>query len=154
MDKKNILIVILASCLGFSILLNLYYIFSLKTPSSFQEPSHQVSVGVTDLQWTQYPQEQTDVYYVEVSFKLTNYGDVSAFTIVSFKICRSDSGQVLYEWFKTGEDRGVGNPIVRYGYFVVPPNKQQTYHFDFSYISPDNIPTFLKAEVTEVIPME
>ena len=153
MDKFKVASTILVVCLVMSILFNVYFLFRLSNSSHELEESKHVGagdIGVYWNQWNQFRQQNSNIYYVIADFEIVNYGEMSAYVVVAVEV--RHEGQTIYEWFETGEASRVGEPIVRYGYFTVPPGGGKNCSLTFSYWNPENLDTYLFIRIVEAFP--
>ena len=158
MNKLKLVSVGLTACFAISLILNVYFLYELSRVSDelvFYRSLSGKKISVSDIgvfwnQWNTFPQQNSDIYYAVANFEIVNYGEVSAYVIVAVEV--RHEGQVLYEWFKTSEGSGVGVPIIRYGYFIIPPGSEN-FSLTFSFLNSENLDTYLFISIVNAFPV-
>jgi len=158
LNKLKLVSIALTACLAISLMFNVYFLYDLSRLHDelvFYRSLSSKKVSVDDIgvfwnQWNIIPQQDSSVYYAVANFEIVNYEELSAYVIVAVEV--RHEGQVIYEWFKTGEGTGVGEPVVRYGYFMVPPGAKNC-SLTFSFLNPEKLDTYLFISVVEAFPI-
>lgn len=158
---SKIALIVLAVFLTFSLLFNIYFMNELNRVNSMLEyycllmekrEITKENIGVAIISWKVYPQQRSGVYFISITFEVTNYGRASAFVLISVDILHE--GKTIYEFFETGVGRGVFIPVQRYTGIIVPPGERRTGRLDFGFLNPENFDIYPYIYVVDVCPVD
>lgn len=128
-----------------SLILNLH-LYNISIPK--KEPVYIADVELVDRTWEEYSQNtENNLYYVDVTITLVNYGNSSAYVAVTYSMCEL-GGDIIYDFRKT-ESGGISTPVVYTLGYTIYAETTRYYNFHFYYQKPENT-TYLKTEITEV----
>lgn len=134
MDKFKLASAVLTACLIVSLLFN---VILLRQIASAPIPKKQISIHNFVAQitsWEIIQQNDPNICYATVNFKIINDEDVPALVVVQVNM--HDFFGVINEFFKTGENSGVFQPVIRYGIFTANPGTSN-HQFSFSFQNPN-----------------
>jgi hypothetical protein len=159
LNKLKLVSVGLTACFAISLMLNVYFLHELSRVNNelvfYRSLSgKKISVGDIGVYWNQWnilPQQNSGIYCAVANFEIVNYREVSAYVIVAVEV--RHEGQVLYEWFETGEGRRIAEPVIRYGYYIIPPAGAKNCSLIFSFLNPENLDTYLFISVVDAFPI-